>query len=399
MRYALETTVTLGPLAGIGHYVQNLSEALLPLLGHDEQLFGFDGLSFARIDPPHSTVVSIPKDATAKDVKQTLARAKFQTYLLLRSVPPIRAALRYAKEVAFRTYESDFDVFHAVQTVPPGPFKKPLLPTIHDLSHIRFPQAHPNERVRWLERGMKLLVDQVPIIQTVSQFSKREIVELLGVSEDRIHVSYPGVGRAFSDPPWSSEEQVACLRNHDIRAEHYFLMVSTREPRKNFRTVAEAYAAMPDRLRESIPLVWVGQPGWGDLDLSQSVERAIKRGEIRVMGYVSEQSLVALYQHARLFLMPSIYEGFGMPITEALSCGTALALSDIPVFREVAGKFARFVDPLDIAGWRAAMVEAAQHPLMPVNREAATQWLQRYTWAQNAAQTLEIYRHLAREAA
>ena len=394
MRFAIETTTTRGPLTGIGHYVHRLTEALLPLLAPAETLVGFDGLWCQTIDAQSLAAMERRNSAMSDDAGRDLSRVKYNAFLSARSVPPVRLALRLLKQAAFHLGESKFDTFHAVQMIPPGPFRKPVLPVIHDLSHIRFPQAHPSERVRWLNRRLKLVLNEAPFIQTVSRFSKQEIISLLGIPAERIQVAYPGIAAALLAAPSGRLETSACLDQYGVTAQGYFLMVSTREPRKNFKTTTEAYAGLPAATRERFPLLWIGHRGWGDLDLSPAVGRAIASGEIRQTGYLPDSAVRILYQNTRLFMMSSIYEGFGMPVTEALACGAPTVVSDIPVFREVAGVFARFVDALDVDGWRGAMLDAVE-VAPPLQSAEVARWLMQFTWQRNASQTIDLYRRLA----
>lgn len=395
MRFAIETTTTRGPLTGIGQYVHRLTEAILPQLAPGEELLGFDGLSCSPITSASVEARQAQNDAISETGGAGGGRrTAHAAYLSLRGAAPVRRAARMLKQIAYQASERKFDVFHAVQIIPPGPFRKAVLPVIHDLSHIRFPESHPAERVRWLEKRLKLSLERVPFIQTVSQFSKREIVDLLGIDPARIHVSYPGTAPSMSPAP-TSDEAIRRMKRYGVKTDQYFLMVSTREPRKNFKTATEAYARLPAPVRQRFPLLWIGHRGWGDLDLSAAVEGLINQGQIRIAGYVPDRDLPDLFRHSRLFILSSRYEGFGMPITEALTCGARIAVSDIPVFREVAGRFASYVDPLDIDGWRDIMKEAADGRDERPDPSALTSWLKRYTWSANASQTLGLYRRLA----
>lgn len=274
--------------------------------------------------------------------------------------------------------------------MPPASTHKPVLPLIHDLSHLRFPDVHPPERTEWLEQRLTSLA-AMPFVQTVSQFSRNEIVSLLGVAAERITVTYPAPDVYFRPEPDADEARLARFTVEPLQ---YLLAVGTREPRKNLKTVAEAYAALPDATQARYPLLWVGPSGWGDIALSAAVERAKQAGRIRVTGYVATRDLAAFYRNTVLFVMPSLYEGFGMPVVEALACGARVALSRIAVFQEIAGGYARYVDPLDVEGWRDVIAAAiGEGPQRPHCGSAPD--LSRFSWSSSAAATLDLYRRLA----
>ncbi len=368
------------------------SNSMLPLLSPNEELLAFNGWGIAPLDRNFLTRVETSNSELLTAASRlSVRKIGDAAYVFLRQLDPVRKGVRALQASFFHKAEKDFDLFHAANYVPPGTFHKPVLPVIYDLSYFRFPQAHPKERVEWLENQLKLVVD-VPYIQTISEFSKSEIVAVLGISPDRIYVTYPAPGLQFRPEPDTDELYLA---KHNVASFKYFLVVATREPRKNFKTVAEAYTALPLDLRAQVPLLWVGPSGWGDLSLSPAVERARETGRIRIIGYISNRALAALYRNTSLFVMPSIYEGFGMPVIEALACGARVALSRIPVFEEIAGTCARYVDPMDVEGWRLAMKDAVDEGHQVPNCHGAVPDLTRFSWHSSAATTLDLYRRLA----
>jgi glycosyltransferase involved in cell wall biosynthesis len=393
MRVAIESSSLRQPLTGIGHYVHRLIGAMLPLLSQDEHLLSFGGRRIEPLDVNFlARVEGLNSRRTADDGARSLRRAADQAIVLLRQIDAVRRGYRALQARYFLRAEKNFDVFHAVNFVTPAVPHKPVLPFIHDLSHIRYPQAHPKERVEWLDRQLKLLVD-VPYVQTNSQFSKSEIIALLGVSPDRIYVTYAAPGIDFQ-PNANADESL--LTKHKLASRKYFLFVGTHEPRKNFKTVAAAYTALTTAMQAEFPLVWIGPPGWGDLALSPAVERAKEAGRIRLIGYVPNRDLAALYRNTALFVMPSVYEGFGMPVVEAMACGARVALSRIPVFAEIAGDYARYVEPMDVEGWHSALKDAVEGHYELPNPNGVRANLQRFSWTASAATTLDLYRRLYR---
>ncbi|HMK69402.1 MAG TPA: glycosyltransferase family 1 protein [Xanthobacteraceae bacterium] len=390
MRVAIDTSSLRPPVTGIGHFVRQLANAMLPLLAADEELLSFNGW---RVEPLNSEFLAraARRDAAAdaKELTPTSRRAAVKAYDVVSRSQAARKAVRALRAGFFRLAEPRFDIFHAANYVAPGNPHKPVLPVIYDLSHLRFPQAHPAERVEWLERRLKSLA-AMPHVQTVSQFSKREIVSLLGVTANRISVTYPAPDVYFRPEPDADEARLA---KFDVQPFAYLLAVGRREPRKNFKTVAEAYAALPASMRARCPLLWVGPSGWGDIALSPAVERARQAGRIRIVGYVPARDLAALYRNTLLFVMPSLYEGFGMPVVEAMACGASIALSRIPVLEEIAARYARYVDPMDVDGWRRAIAEAVGEGPQGRGRDAPPD-LTRFSWPASAATTLQLYRRL-----
>ena len=395
MRVAIDTRSLRPPLAGIGHFTHRLTGAMLPLLSSDETLLAFNGLSLEPLDREFLTrVAAINSGNGSPGLHGGAARAASKLYNILRPIAPVRRALRAVQARRFRSNEAHFNVFHAINFVPPGAFRRPVLPFIHDLSHVRFPQTHPADRVDWLRKQLALVTD-APLVQTNSHFSKGEIISVFGIPADRIYVTYAAPGAEFRPAPDGDETWLA---KNELSAGRYILAVGTREPRKNFKSVAEAYVSLPENTRAQIPLVWCGPAGWGDLALSASAARARDAGLIRIIGYVPDRELAALYRNCALFVMASVYEGFGMPVVEAMACGARVALSRIPVFEEIAGNYARYVEPLDVEDWRRAFSEAIEQALASRGIQLPGPDLARFSWEASAAATLDLYRKLQRSA-
>jgi glycosyltransferase involved in cell wall biosynthesis len=393
MRVAIDTRSLRPPLAGIGHFTHRLTEAMLPLLSGGETLLAFNGWRLEPLDAEFlGRVASANSAGGASGLRRAARQVAAKFYVSLRPIAPARTVLRGMQARRLRGNEERFDVFHAINYVPPGKVRRPVLPFIHDLSHIRHPQMHPKDRIKWLQRQLALVAD-APLVQTNSHFSKCEITSVLGIPPDRIHVTYAAPSPEFSRVADGDEARLA---TNKLTARCYILFVGTREPRKNFKSIAEAYVGLPENIRAQFPLVWCGPAGWGDLSLSPSAERAKDAGQIRIAGYVSDGELAALYRNCALLVMASVYEGFGMPVVEAMACGAPIAVSKIPVFQEIAGDYARYVEPLDVAAWRRALADAIDDVSVPSGVQGRQPDLTRFSWPSSAAATLELYRRLQR---
>jgi glycosyltransferase involved in cell wall biosynthesis len=248
---------------------------------------------------------------------------------------------------------ADADVLHCPTFRGPFRARQPLVVTVHDLAVLR----HPEWFNRWTGLYSRLAVPRVVAAATrviaVSEFTKRELVALLGIDAGKIRVVPNGVADVFT-------------ADGDRAEGDYVLAVGTLEPRKNLARIA---AAVDGELRV------VGVRGWGGVDPPSNVTW---------LGDVPDEELARLYRGARCLVYASLYEGFGIPVAEALACGCAIVTSEGSAMQEVAGDDATYVDPLSVESIRAGVERATS----PAPRRVAS-------WPDVAARTWEIYEELA----
>jgi glycosyltransferase involved in cell wall biosynthesis len=380
MRVCLETTALRTKLTGIGNYVLGLANALQN--GHsDIELSSFDGLHFSSLE----TALAQHFDVDGN----TATSAEGQILQLARYLKPLRSAFRKAKAIRFEKSMPQIDVFHALNFMPPGQTRTACIPLIYDLSHVRHPETHPKERIDWLNTRLQTLRDY-PLINTISEFSADEIAEVYHYPRHQIRVTWPGI----------KPDYLALKTGHNpieiagrvLKPLHYMLTVGTLEPRKNLRSLVEAYSQLHPDERAAFPLVVVGQYGWGQNDIQRAVKLR-EEGSLIVANYVPERQLSALYANATAFLFPSLYEGFGMPVAEAMACGTPVIASDIPVMKEVGGDHIAMVDAGRSDAWCDAIRKMMT--LSQSQREvivaAARSRASTFTWERNADATSAMY--------
>ena len=279
-----------------------------------------------------------------------------------------------------------FDLVHATThygTFMPCRYRNVI--TIHDVTPILFPETHGRMQVCYHRHMLPSVLNQADAIITISECSKRDILRLYGISEEKIHVIYHGVSDHFSTAPDARSDFVQGL------PEHYILNIGTLEARKNLPRLLEAYAIARNKGLTHKLLIG-GAKGWRLSNLAGIVAKHKLEQDAVFLGYVEDTDLPALYGRAEFFVYPSIYEGFGMPILEAMACGTPVITSNVSSMPEVAGDAALLVDPLDVDEIAAKMLElAGSTELRGRLREAGLARAGRFTWEETARRTLAVY--------
>lgn len=335
-----------------------------------------------------------------KDYAQNNAGSAPQTGGSLRMVTDIARKSQVLRKIyrgfvdrQFNSAVRVLDMFHATNFLPARRIDIPVLPLIHDVSHLRHPDWHPRQRVDFLTSRADEFVE-APLINTVSQFSADEIVETLSIPRERIRITPPGTNPLYFGKPDQAER---VLQDLDLASGGYFLSVGTQEPRKNLATLVSAYIDYCGRGGAERPLVVVGPQGWGDLNLPAGTDALQRSGNVRFLGYVSERVMHALYANAAAFLYPSLYEGFGMPVAEAMAAGTRPIITAGGAPEEVAGPEGLTAPALDVSAWSSAMRSAVEEQWF-LNADLRSRLSQRagqFTWEENAASTLGIYHEIA----
>jgi len=275
----------------------------------------------------------------------------------------------------------------------PFRFDGPTVITAHDLSWIRFPETHPHDRVAVMNRLFPKALETASHILTDAEYVRREIIDEFGVAPDRITSVPLGARSAFKPRP--ALKCAPILTELGLSYRRYVLCVGTLEPRKNLELAIRAYAAMPTGFRERHPLVTVGMKGWLTSGLESVMQPLVASGELRPLGYTSDEALAALYAGAMVLVYPSLYEGFGLPPLEAMASGTPVIVSDRSTLPEVVGPAGVIIDAHDEAGLREALLRFGDDPRYWHERaEACIAQASAFSWARCAEETLGVYRRV-----
>lgn len=282
------------------------------------------------------------------------------------------------------------DIFHSTDFVLPPVRQARTILTVHDLAFMRLPQCAEAGLRIYLNKVVPYSIERADLVLADSQSTKNDLVELLGVSPDKIEVVYAGVESRFR--PMEGEMALQRIKKRYGLDFPFILSLGTLEPRKNFTGLIEAYALMRDR---ELKLVIAGGKGWLYDEIFARAEKLGLGGEIVFPGFVADEDLPALYNLAELFVFPSLYEGFGLPPLEAMACGTPVVTSDRPSLPEVVGEAGLMVEATD----SQALAEAMERVLMDENlrremREKGLKQAEKFTWDAAAEKLLEVYRRL-----
>jgi len=282
------------------------------------------------------------------------------------------------------------DIAH-FQYVSPPYSPCPAVVMVHDISFELFPECfNPLSRKR-----MQLLIPRsarkAARVLTVSEFSKRQLVETYHLPEDHVVVTHNGVSPQFR-PLESLAPAVARLAALGV-VQPFILGVGNLQPRKNLVRLLQGYARLRKQCDPPHRLVLVGQKAWRGHQVEAEITRLGLGDWVDMPGYVDGDSLVALYNAAEIFVYPSLYEGFGLPVVEAMACGTPVITSNVSSLPEVAGEAALLVDPLSVEELGVAMERLLDDSALRVAlREKGLRRAQDFSWRQLAEQTVAVYR-------
>ncbi|MCQ2504035.1 MAG: glycosyltransferase family 4 protein [Saccharofermentans sp.] len=362
-------------LTGIGFYAAStLRELVSSSSDFEMHVFDFLGRNEAHVNVENN--LGLPYDKNRLHVVKNM---------------PLGAYIRLGKGGRICPYEkltsssADMTVFFNY-LVPQGLKGKSVI-TIYDMVCMRYPETMDDRNRRLLQKHLKPSALKADAIVTISEFSKSEIKELLGIPDERIFVAPCGTDTSYYQPFTSEEEELGARKriSEKYSADKYLLYVGTLEPRKNIKTIVKAFekasADLPD-----VKLVLAGGVGWHSEETLAAINDSPVKDRIVQTGYITQEEKRDLYRCAQAFVYPSIYEGFGMPVTEAMACGTYPIISNTSSLPEVTGDLALKVDAMDADAFAEAFIKVCSSEPDEAIREQLIARASSYSW-QDAANT------------
>ncbi|MBU2577793.1 glycosyltransferase family 4 protein [Patescibacteria group bacterium] len=365
---------------GVATYTRCLVEAMVKL--NQEDTFVLFGSSLRNKKP----LAEFTKRLGAKNVKKKLS-----------FLPPKILEFLWNGIHVFpiETLTGSLDVFHSSDWLEPPTRRARRVTTVHDLAIYKYPETFSkrggHDIVKNQKRKLYFVKRYSDAIIAVSETTKRDLVDILKIPERKIKVVYEAAESVYYP---RSEMLVNETKKKFAIEGDYLLCVGTREPRKNLERVIMAFTEIAAADKE-ISLVIAGKYGWGDDNLKLKTQDSKLKTHVKILGYVGKEELARLYTGAKAFLYPSLYEGFGLPIVEAMSCGVPVITSDIGSMKEIAGSSGLLVNPQSIESIAGAISKIIRNEKL--REELKIKSLKRagdFSWEKAALQTLEVYRQL-----
>lgn len=329
LRIGIDFTSASRERAGIGRYARELIRAL------------------SRLDHVNRYILFVPRDAYSD-----LLRFDWPPNFTIRRAPLTErylAALwqRARVPLPIEVFIGAVDVFYSPDFLLPPTWAARKLVTVHDLSYVRVPECFPAPLLNYLNRAVPPSLARADVILADAVSTQNDLVDVYRVPREKIRVVYSGVEPRFCpDVSVESRARVDAL----TRGRPYILSVGTLQPRKNYTRLIQAFAHLLNlnSLISNLYLVIAGGRGWMDEEIFETVSCLNLQDRVLFLDFVADADLPALYAQALLFVYPSLYEGFGLPVAEAMACGTPVVCSNTSSLPEVAGDAALYFDPRNV---------------------------------------------------
>ncbi|WAT02187.1 glycosyltransferase family 4 protein [Rouxiella chamberiensis] len=377
LKIILSTDCVKFPLTGIGRYAFELAKQLENSQSVD--LSYLNGLSITKTLP-----VASETGNSGQGLKRQLQKSRLVSDIY-------RVTYPYAKSYVLKKQQEH--IFHSPNYyIPPNIGKS--VATFHDLSVFHWPEFHPAGRVHLMQKELKKTVARAKVLITDSEYTKTELVEYFCLDASDVVVA-PLASSGFFMPRQPADVH-SVLNKYKLGYKQFFLYTGTIEPRKNILSLLQAYDRLDAVTKRNFPLVISGYKGWENEELFKLFKKGSDEGWLNYLGFTASEDLPKLYAAAKGFLFPSIYEGFGLPVLEAMASGVPVICSNASSLPEVVGEAALMHDPYDVPRFSESIDRLIQDP--SIEQRMITAGIERasqFSWKHCADKTIQAYHQVS----
>lgn len=368
MRIAIDVTRAVIETAGIGRYTREITKSILKNDKKNKYLL------FSTHYKDSAQKESIINEFKGNNVETLRIKIPGKMKELLWEMPYVGVG-KYIKSCDLLFAPSFFEVDLSL--------KIPQIVTIHDLTMRLFPEQRGTFLSRYLTRRTRLACKKAKKVICVSQSTKNDLIALDNRLSNKVEVVYPG---------YQIFKEMSPVLPAGLKKDKFLLSVGTIEPRKNIINLLRAYNMLSDEIKNQYPLVIAGGKGWNNSNVFKELKKLKLEGKVIFLGFVKDNILARLYADCRAFSYVSIYEGFGLPIIEALSFNKPVLTSNVSSMPEAGGKASIIVDPDNIkqisSGLRKILIEERERSNLIKNSEKQTD---KFSWDKASKETLEVF--------
>lgn len=377
MRIGIDVTSALTQGGGIGRYTRELIQAL------------------AATDSPHQYTLFSAKPPAQLPVPDPLPTAPHVQHKPARYDEKwlYRIWYRARLRLPIQQFTGPLDLFHSPDFVlPPTSGNIPTLLTVHDLSFHHYAEVYPEKLVTYLKRVVPWSVERATHVLADSKATKQDLIDIYKIAPDKVTVLLSGVDERFR-PNIDSDAARTMRARYQLGERPYLLAVGTVQPRKNYRLLIQAFAPLAEQFPHN--LVIAGGKGWLYEDILTEANHLGIGDRVVFTGFVDDDDLPTLYSNATLLAFPSLYEGFGLPILEAMACGCPVISSNASCLPEVVGDAGKLLPPDNARRWTNAMQKLLEDGASRAHW-VAQGYLQarKFTWSRAANELLAVYDQL-----
>ena len=409
MRIGIDITVLYRAWAGVFTYQYRLIQALLQVAPASFEFVLLDYLPLHNGATHHHAEIEQLAGERAQAVHVPGLRHRKLSHLSFLQKPGIETAVRTidnllepswkkltstVQNIQLQKYLSGTDIFHSSDVLNYALPGAKSVTTIHDLTTLILPEYHLPHIQKMQAEKFRFAQEQADVIIAVSENTKQDIVRLLDIEPERVHVVHEGVEPGLR--PLSPEAITPTLSAFGLEPQTYILHVGTIEPRKNLVRLVEAYSQVHQAMQQPPKLVLVGRKGWFYDEVYAKVTALSLTKDVLFFDTVSDDELPAFYNGALLLVYPSLYEGFGLPALEAMACGTAVVAANTSSLPEVVGDAGILIEPTDVAAITNAilLILEDEHQRARLCQKSLEQ-ARKFTWKKVAQETLAVYEKIS----